>query len=163
MKRNTMMIIAAVMLLTGIGSVFASGNKDAAPQTPQAPFARGPQMNLASNDKVTLTGTVAVTNKFHPELKVDSKLYYLMVPRFALDDIEVKDGATVTVEGFAVTGVPMVGEEAEAVLVTKAVIDGKEYDIDRGFGGPMMGGDGRGMGPGRWGDDGPQGGRRGRW
>jgi len=135
-----MILIAAVMLLCGIGAAFASGNKD----TAQVPYGRGPQWNIASNDKVTLTGTVAVSNKFYPELKVDSKLYYLMVPRFYLDDIEVKDGTSVTVEGFVATGVPMLSEKDEAVLVTKATIDGKEYEVERGYGHPMMGRDGSG-------------------
>lgn len=158
MKRNTMILIAVVMLLTGIGAAFASGNKD----TAEVPYGRGPQWNIASNDKVTLTGTVTVSNKLHPELKVGSKLYYLMVPRYYLDDIEVKDGTSVTVEGFVATGVPMLNEKDEAVLVTKATIDGKEYDLERGYGHPMMGrGNFQGGGYGPRGYN--RGGYRGNW
>ena len=136
MKKNVLIIAAAFILLSGVGSAFAAGNKDAAPQ---AQPGRGQWMNFASNDKVNLSGTLTVENKFFPELKVGSKLYYLMVPRYALYNVDAKDGMTVAVEGYVLKDAPMTDGKADAVMVTKAVIDGKEYDLGRGFDGQAGG------------------------
>jgi hypothetical protein len=78
----------------------------------------------------------------HAELKADGKEYELMVPRFYLYDLELKEGQQVTVEGYVAQG-----DEENYMFVTKAVIDGEEYDLERGRGpgwGPGM------MGPRGW-------------
>ncbi len=91
----------------------------------------------------------------HPELKSGGKEYELLVPHYYAYELDLKDGQTVTVEGYTVEGMPCCEDEAEEevhIWVTKAVVDGKEYDLEgEGFRGGHMGpGMGMGMmGPGR--------------
>jgi len=93
-------------------------------------------------DKVTVTGPVYFENRMHAELKAGGKDYELMVPRFYLYDAELKEGQQVTVEGYLAQG-----DEENYLWVTKAVFDGKEFELERGFGrGPR-----RAWGPGRMG------------
>jgi hypothetical protein len=107
-------------------------------------------------------------------------VYELLVPRYLVYRSGVKEGAKVTVEGYTVQGrrAPRPSDDgAIDLFVTKATIDGKDYDLSqyrgrvaRGYrdgygngcaGGPRgrwMGGPGRGFrGPmmgGGWDDDG---------
>jgi len=95
-----------------------------------------------SEDKLTVTGPVYFQNRMHAELKADGKDYELMVPRFYLYELELEEGQQVTVEGYMAQG-----EDESYLWVTKAIIDGKEYDLERGRG------RGRGygmMGPRGW-------------
>jgi hypothetical protein len=95
-----------------------------------------------SEDKVTVTGPLYFQQRLHPEVKADGKTYELMVPRFYLYDLELKDGQEVTVEGYAAAG-----DEESYLWVTQAVINGKTYELERGprggrgpgFGGPGFG------------------------
>ena len=88
----------------------------------------------------------------HPELISGADEYELLVPRFHARDLDLEDGQTVTVEGYAVEGMPCCeGEEGDHeevhIWVTKAVIDGEEYDLDgRGRMGPRWGMMGSGWG-----------------
>lgn len=187
MKRKTIVLVA-LLALAGAAGVFASGDKElpsqpgvpapGAPGTgPQGTFGPrgtygprgmyGPratppgsrQAPTFSQEKVSVTGKLYFENLRHPELKSGGKNYELMVPWFYLDQVDLKDGATVSVEGYTVTGVPYddVEDKDDVFLhVTKAVIDGKEYDLE-GYGprggfrgrGPMMGPGGRGDWDGR--------------
>ena len=67
--------------------------------------------------------------------------------------MDLEDGQTVTVEGYTVEGMPCFEDEEEVhIWVTKAIIDGKEYDMEAGGfrGGHMGSRRGMGMmGPGR--------------
>jgi hypothetical protein len=95
-----------------------------------------------AEEKVTLTGPVNYQNRMHAELKADGKDYELMVPRFYLYDLELKEGQEVTVEGFVAQG-----DDESYVWVTKAVVDGKEFNLEgprRGRGPGMMRGGRRG-------------------
>jgi hypothetical protein len=165
MNRKTMLalLLAAVVAATG---AFASGNKeDKTP--PQGPgfygpgpggcpgygggwgrghmgWGYGPRMPRGgwdqddwmnfSEEKVTVSGPVYFQNRMHAEIKADGKTYELMVPRFYLYDLDLKEGQNVSVEGYVAAG-----DEESYLWVTKAVIDGKEYDLDRYGRGPMMG------------------------
>ncbi len=112
---------------------------------------------------VTVTGTVEYGRERHPELETAEGTYELMYPRYLDYSIDVESGDTVTVEGFLVPG-PRWEEDGDAqfLMVTKAVIDGEEYEVDHpgmfgrgrfsgderysyGGGGPRRGGRGRGM------------------
>jgi hypothetical protein len=90
-----------------------------------------------------------------------------MVPRWAVDDLEVEEGQTVTVEGYVAENTPW-GGDGIYLRVTRAVIDGEEYELEDRPGGSMGMGDPRGGRGGRGGrgmhgrDDG-FGGGRGSW
>jgi hypothetical protein len=113
-----------------------------------------------SEETITVTGQLYFENRMHPELKSGGEEYELLVPHFYVYELDLEEGQTVTVEGYAVEGMPCYEYEEEEELhiwVTKAVIDGEEYDLEAGprwgsrWG--MMGhhgGPGRGMmGPNR--------------
>jgi hypothetical protein len=120
------------------GLAFGSGQSDSTPNIP------GP---ATTGDKLTLSGTVKVENLIHPVLSSGGKEYYLMVPRFLLNDVVVKDGAQVKIEGYQTTNTPRFSTEAKGtyILVTKATVDGKDYDLTVENGGKGMMGDRGGM------------------
>ena len=88
-----------------------------------------------------------------------------MFPRFLIDEVDVAEGQRITVEGYEMPGPRMRWKSDEQhLMVTKATINGKEYDLGEQYGyGPCMDGDyGRGMhggGRGRW----DRTGSKGRW
>jgi hypothetical protein len=157
------LILAAVVAATG---AFASGNKeDKAPQQGPGFYGPGPggcpgygggrgpgtqgrgfgpgmhrkgwdqdDWLKFSEEKVTVTGPIYFQKRMHAEVKADGKTYELMVPRFYLYELDLKEGQNVTVEGYAAAG-----DEESYLWVTKAVIGGKEYDLERNGRGPMMG------------------------
>ena len=133
-------IVAGLALAT---AAFASGQKD----TATAPLA------AATGEKITLTGALSFTNLVHPTLKSGDKVYTLLVPRRLIYQSSLKEGTIIGVEGYQAAGLPSWADVATgtiAVYVTKATIDGKEYDLSR-FHGRMMGAgwdDDEGYGPG---------------
>jgi hypothetical protein len=149
--------IIFLLLIAGVAAAgaFASGNKEDEygadrPDWRRMPRGDAPQL---SEETVTVTGQLYFENRMHPELKSGGEEYELLVPRFYAYQLELEEGQTVTIEGYTVEGMPCCGDEAEEELhiwVTKAVIDGQEYDLE----------DGPRMGP-RWGMMGPGMGRRG--
>ncbi len=108
-------------------------------------------------ETISVTGKVSFKDYPHPEITSGAKTYELMVPAFSTQDLGVKAGDTITVEGVLVDSSMMTSGEL-ALMVTKAVINGKEYVVPTGFGGHgpgMMGAQGgsygmRGRGMGRW-------------
>ncbi len=136
-------VLSLIAGLVVAAAAFASGQKDAATQTPYA----------ATGQKVTVTGPVTFENLIHPTLKSGDKVYALLVPRRLIYWAGLKEGATVSVEGYQATGLPPwadIPNGAIAVYVTKATVDGKDYDLSN-LGGQMMGGGGRGYGRGMMG------------
>jgi hypothetical protein len=125
---------------------FANGQKE--PGVAAVPGQAG------SGQKLVLTGSVSFQNLIHPTLKTGDKVYELMVPRYLVYQADLKEGAQVTVEGYQVVGRSPweQGDDGNIdVFVTKATINGKEYDLSQ-FRGPMAGGYGRGRGMmGGWG------------
>jgi hypothetical protein len=155
--------IIILLLIAGVAAagVFASGNKEdeseaARPDWRRMPRGEAPEF---SEETITVTGELYFENRMHPELKSGSEEYELLVPQHYAYDLDLKEGQTVTVEGYTVEGMPCCEYEEEEevhIMVTKAIIDGEEYDLEAGgFGGGHMGfrkgmGHGMGMmGPGR--------------
>jgi hypothetical protein len=138
--------ILAVSLVLGLALAavsFANGQKEPGAVPGQA----------GNGQKLVLTGSVAFQNLIHPTLKSGDKVYDLMVPRYLVYQVDLKEGATVTVEGYQVRGMPpwAQGDDDNIdVWVTKATINGKEYDLSQ-FRGPMAGGYGYGRGRGMMG------------
>ena len=129
--------ISLVLGLALAGMAFASGQKE--------PSAASP----ATGEKLIVTGNVSIDNLFHPELKSGDKVYELMVPRYLVYQSGVKEGAKVTVEGYLVQGMPAGRQSDDGnidLFVTKATIDGKDYDLFQYRGRSMgrMGGRGHG-------------------
>jgi hypothetical protein len=140
--------ILAVSLVLGLAFAavsFANGQKE--PGASAAPGQAG------NGQKLVLTGSVLFQNLIHPTLKSGDKVYELMVPRYLVYQADLKEGAQVTVEGYQVRGMPpwAQGDDGNIdVFVTKATINGKEYDLSQ-FRGPMAGGYGYGRGRGMMG------------
>ena len=136
--------IMLLLLVTGIAAAgaFAEGNKEGEPETARPDWRRMPRENAPelSEETITVTGRLYFENLIHPELTSGDVEYELLVPRFYVDELDLEEGQTVTVEGYTVEGMPCCEDEEELrILVTKAVIDGVEYELE----------DGHRMGPGR--------------
>jgi hypothetical protein len=131
------MMVSLVLGLALAGMAFASGQKE-----PGVP-------DNVTGQKMVVTGTVSVTNLVHPTIKSGDKLYLLMVPRPLVYRSGVKDGAKVTVEGYQVQDLPRWATVDGAInlFVTKATIDGKDYDLSQ-YGGGRFAGPGYDNGPG---------------
>jgi hypothetical protein len=137
------LLLSLIAGMAVAAAAFAAGQKDAGTQAPVA----------TTGQKVTVTGPVSFTNLIHPTLKAGDKVYALLVPRHLIWWSGIKEGATVSIEGYQATGLPPwadIPDGTTPVYVTKATIDGKEYDLSQ-LGGGMMGGrggPGYGRGPG---------------
>jgi hypothetical protein len=149
--------IIILLLIAGVAAagVFASGNKEDESDVTRPGWRRMPRGEAPdfSEETITVTGELYFENRMHPELKSGSEEYELLVPRFYAYDLDLEDGQTVTVEGYTVEGMPCFEDEEEVhIWVTKAIINGKEYDMEAGGfrGGHMGSRRGMGMmGPGR--------------
>jgi len=145
------LLLASLLFAVALGGLaFAAGQADSTPNLP------GP---ATTGDKLTLSGTVKVTNLINPVLSSGGKEYYLMIPRRLVYDVGVKDGAQVKIEGYQTAAAPRNAQadaKATYILVTKATVDGKDYDLSTGYGamaggmrGDMMSGKRGGMMDGR--------------
>lgn len=151
-KRIT--IIASLMLMAALS--FANGQQE-------------PAAAAAGQQIITVKGALTFENLIHPTLKSADKTYSLLVPRYLAYQAGLKDGAEVSVQGYVVQNLPGWNAPDNALFVTKATINGKDYDLSQYRGGMMggngaygpggmmggaYGGYGRGMmggrGPGRW-------------
>ena len=115
------LILVAALAASGAAISFASGQKDVAPG---AAAANGPSL--------TLTGQLSFQNLVHPTLKSGGTTYLLLVPRVLVSRAGLKEGATVSVEGYKPANLPRFLEVPDGVtvlVVTKATIDGKDYDV----------------------------------
>jgi len=103
---------------------------------------------LEGLETISLTGALNLVNGEMPTIESEGTVYHVMAPWQAVADLELENGMTVTVEGYEMPGPPMQWDDSEkSIMVTKAVINGEEFEIDHdavGYG--MMGGRG---GPGR--------------
>ena len=110
--------VVTMVLLSLAGAAFAEGAQEA----PGRDF---------PEETTTLTGTIDISD-FPPVLTADGKEYLVMVPRFLADDIEIEDGSTVTLEGYVHEAYGrFASDDTEVISVTKATIDGTEYEVDR--------------------------------
>jgi len=161
MNRKFFLVLPLVLAVAVTGA-FASGKKEETAPAP-APWYYGPgpwggpgwkghgwgmmphwqapgDWPKFSEDKVTVTGKLYFENLIHPALKASDKEYELQVPHWYLYQLDLEEGQNVTVEGYTVTNLPFEKDtDTVHVWVTKAVIDGKEYDLERYGRGPMMG------------------------
>jgi len=121
-------------------------------------FAKGQGDNFTKKEAVTLTGAITINNRMFPELAVSDKTYLLLVPRFLVFKLDIKDGDQITVAGNVVepkdnTGPQLKNLNGIKVLVEKATINGKEYNLKdyahKWPRGGMRGGMMRGPGYGR--------------
>lgn len=167
MKRfnANLLVVAAVLFLAGGSVVFAEGQSEA--PAPQGP---GNVKVTVASETTTVTGQLHFINLIHPVIKNGTTEYELLVPRYDVYQAGIKDGQTITVEGYKVDGDiggPFYGrnqsvDQTPKLLVTSATVDGKTYDLQawadrfkvaldyRGERGPMMG-----YGPAGRGDFGP--------
>ena len=145
---SKILVGALVLGLAFAAAAFASGQKEPAAGG-SANTAPGQPVPAGAVEKLVVTGSVFYQNAMHPILKSGNKVYELMVPRFLIYQASVKEGAQVTVEGYQVQGTPWGWQDKNDnvdLFVTKATIDGKDYDLTQ-FRGPVAGG--RGFGYGR--------------
>jgi len=92
----------------------------------------------ANNETLTLTGSIDLTDVNAPKLTVGEESYELMVP-YRLDyDIDIADGDEITIKGFEVPAIRRTSDsELTNLMVTGAIFDGTEYDLDMMNEGPM--------------------------
>jgi hypothetical protein len=90
---------------------------------------------------MTVTGEIEFTADF-PVIESGGEEYSLMYPRHAAEGVELENGQTITVKGYLMPDGWWGNDEGSAgqryLHVSTVVIDGTEYDIDRGPG--MWGG-----------------------
>lgn len=131
--------VLLVLIAFGAASAFAAGQVDGADDDWAARGYRGYDF---PEETMTLTGTLNLTLSDHPELVVHGETWELMYPKYLAEGIEVDDRATVSVEGYEVPGPRFADESGQYLIVTKATINGTEYDISEYLGegyGPMAG------------------------
>ncbi|MDA3811078.1 MAG: hypothetical protein PF518_12215 [Spirochaetaceae bacterium] len=102
---------------------------------------------LEGLETISLTGPLMLVNGELPSIDSDGTKFTIMAPWYDLENLELKNGMVVTVEGYEMPGPPMQWDDSvKSIMVIKAVINGKEFEVDHnaygsGFG--MMGGPGR--------------------
>ena len=161
--KSRIVAVSIILMLMGLVAAFATGQKEEV-ERPYGPRGfRGGMMGMgmwgaAEGEKITVSGPIYFKDKLHPEIESGGKEYELLVPRFALWNLDIEEGQLVSVEGYTVEGMycEEEGEDEVHLWVTNAKIGDKEYDLERdlqgAWGGPQgsWGGPGsRGRGPGR--------------
>lgn len=122
---------------------------------------------LEGLETISLTGALILVNGEMPVIESEGTRFNVMAPWQAVADLELKDGMEVTVEGYEMPGPPLQWDDSEkSIMVTKAVINGEEFEIDHDADGYRMmggfGGRGNAGGPGSGRKGGNQGGMNGR-
>ncbi len=154
MKKITFTL--ALLLVLSLGSVFASGSQE----QEEGPWGFRDDYQ---GELIELTGRVNFPGYGHLELAAGGENYKLMVPFFLLDEVDIQDGETVTVEGYLVPGPRWSDDDGDEkhLAVTEATVDGETYDL--GFGRGYMRGRMSDSRFDRRGHMGPGGSRGGRW
>lgn len=110
------MLLAVGMALFVLAGAFAKGSSEAE--------------SLGTVwDTVTITGTVSFKDWPYPEITSRGTTYELMVPHFFGEDIEIKSGDEITIEGIVVDHPDA---EKTYLKVVRAVIAGEEYYLPFG-------------------------------
>lgn len=121
---------------------------------------------LESLKVISLTGNLVLNNGELPYMESEGSKVSFMAPWRDLGDLELVNGMNLTVEGYQMPMRNLQWDDSEiTVMVTKAVIDGKDIVVEHPMDGEsrMMGGFGGRRGSGsRGGKGGPQGGMMGR-
>ena len=184
------MMLIGLMVVAAAGSVFASGNKEDEQAVPYG-YGMGPRggyvgqggpgfdasrgqgrmywadeegnpVNAAELEEVTVEGTLVLETGTHPYLVQDGVNVFLMVPPFAISELELEGGEAVKVSGYELPeGGPMFWNSTDGarfLQVTSAEINGQTLTLQGGYGyggaaycDPSLGGRmGRAGGRGRW-------------
>ncbi len=119
-------IIAIVAVgLIAAGAVFAQARGT-------GPGAFGPGAQVQNSEPVKVEGKLALVNG-HIALQAKDKTYYVMGIQPLVGFVDgLKEGATVKLEGDAFE-MPMAPEYL-VLRATKLTVNGKDYDLSRGFG-----------------------------
>ena len=128
-RRIVLILIIAIIGMFSITALAAEGGQekwDSSTQT-GTPYYNGEKMSIEGMVELTAGGV---------ELKgTDGKEYKLMYPRFLAEDVQVRDGQTVAVEGYLVPGPRWESIEDDTYLrVEKVTLNGKEYDLASTYG-----------------------------
>ncbi|MDC7242084.1 MAG: hypothetical protein PQJ50_17150 [Spirochaetales bacterium] len=162
-------ITVSALVLMSSAALFASGNKDAddtenyrrgngarAPREMPADDFRGTRPERAPQgfcydengelielEEITARGTLVLEEGSMAYLNTDDGKVFLMVPPFAIYDLELEGGEDVEVTGYDMPANGMMAWGQESVStwlrVTSAVIDGEELDLSLAAG-PGRGG-----------------------
>lgn len=124
-------------------------------------YGYAPYAQQAAPTASTIEGKLVFIDKY-PAVQAKDKTYLIHMPQFFFNAYNdgIKEGATVKADGYVLPALP--GQDKPYFQVTKAVINGKTYDLtaNQAWGGRgMMGGHAPMMG----GRGGMMGGRGGRW
>ncbi|MCF7947443.1 MAG: hypothetical protein K9M94_02480 [Spirochaetia bacterium] len=130
MKRSiVLMMLVAIVGMFSISAVMAEGAQERWDGTAPA------QSPYYDGERVSVSGTVELTAGGVELKAADGQEYELMYPRYLAEDVQVKDGETVTVEGYLVPGPRWDwGEDENHLRVDKVTLNGKEYDLAANFG-----------------------------
>jgi len=110
---------------------------------------------MNEQETVTVTGTLHLAEEEFPYIEQDGVKIALSAPAQNLEEINVTDGMTLTVEGFEAPGPSLRWVEVDKVLmVTKAMVNGEEIIIEHNADGSGFRG-GERMADGRQGSRGP--------
>jgi len=141
MKRSLIISVVLITMAAATMPLIAEGIQEQAdpvqqgvPGQPAArPGARPYGWNnaqAAQPEELELSGTVKLSAGHTLLQAEDGKEYRLMYPLFVLDELDIEDGEEVLLEGFLIPAMRWAPEEDEHYLrVTKAVINGEEYEI----------------------------------
>ncbi|OQY32162.1 MAG: hypothetical protein B6241_12060 [Spirochaetaceae bacterium 4572_59] len=158
-------LIVGVMVVAAAGSIFASGNKEDDAQDldaygrgsrggydRQGRFDRdergfrGPEScwideegNPVTPETVDVEGTLVLEEGTMPYLEQNGEKVFLMVPRFALNEIELDGGEFVKLTGFELpedARSPWGNSESSSLFlhVVSAEIDGEVLTLEMGYG-----------------------------
>ncbi len=186
-------LVVGLLVAAAGSSIFASGNKE---EEQAVPYGAGPRggyagkwdddsnysrggrgmmywadeegnpVNAPELEEVTVEGTLVLETGTHPYIEENGEKVFIMVPSFAIADLELEGGESVKVTGYEVPeGGPMfwsAEEDIRFIQVTSAEINGETLTLEGGYGaGRMAYGDQSWCAPGSYGRSGSRG--RARW
>ncbi len=158
-------LVILFLLIGSVSLLTAGGQKDGDEQFRGRGNRGGIMQDLIENeDPVTVSGTLTLINGEMPSIESNGVKYYVMAPIQYVEDLNLENGMEITVEGFEMPYPRMQWDGSEkSIMVIKAVIDGKEIEIEHPADGSgcMRGpAGGRRNGRGNSRGNGPQQGRR---
>ena len=102
--------------------------------------------NLVTPETIEVEGVLVLEEATLPYIEQNGEKVFLMVPRFAFDQVELEDGESIKVSGYDMTENARMAWDYETeslyLHVVTAEIDGETYTLDNGMG--RLGGTGLG-------------------
>src|SRR6056297_1434111 len=127
MKR--MIVMSAMIAIIGMFSISVLAAEGAQERWDER------QNSYYNSERLSVEGTARLTASGVELQASDGKEYELMYPRYLAEDVQVRDGQTVSVEGYLVPGPRWDwGKDENHLRVDKVTIGGKEYDLAASFG-----------------------------